>query len=187
MDRPEINELKSLAQKMRRDILINLHKAGSGHPGGSLSMVEILIALYYYKLRHDPKDANWDGRDILILSKGHGAMGLYTILAHRGFFPIDELAKFRKLGSRLQGHIYRGVPGVEASTGSLGQGLSIANGFAYAARLDKKERRVYCVTGDGELDEGQIWEAAMSASHHALDNLCCIVDRNGVQQNGPTE
>lgn len=187
MTKPNIEELKNLARKIRCDILVNLHKAGSGHPGGSLSMVEILISLYYYKLRHDPKNPAWAGRDILVLSKGHGAMGLYTVLARRGFFPVEELANFRKLGSRLQGHIYRGVPGVEASTGSLGQGLSIANGFAYAARLDKADRRVYCITGDGELDEGQIWEAAMSASHHRLDNLVCIVDRNGVQQNGPTE
>lgn len=182
-----VEELKMLAWQIRRDILIMLEKAGSGHPGGSLSAVELLVGLYYYKLRHDPKNPQWAGRDLFVLSKGHGCSVLYTVLAYRGFFPKEELWTFRKLGALLQGHAYRGVPGVEASTGSLGQGLSIACGMAVAAKLGKKDTRVFCLMGDGEIDEGQIWEAAMTASFHKLDNLCGIVDRNGVQQNGPTE
>lgn len=184
---PSLEELKKLAWQTRRDILIMLEKAGSGHPGGSLSAVEILIGLYYYKLRHDPKNPAWPGRDRFVLSKGHGCPVLYTVLANRGFFPKEDLMTFRKLGSRLQGHAFRGVPGVEVSSGSLGQGLSIANGMAVAAKNDKRDTRVYCLMGDGEMDEGQIWEAAMAASFHKLDNLCGIVDRNQVQQNGPTK
>ena len=180
-------EFRKLAWQIRRDILIMLEKAGSGHPGGSLSAVEILIGLYYYKLRHDPKNPAWPGRDRFVISKGHGCPVLYTVLAYRGFFPKEELMTFRKLGSRLQGHAYRGVPGVEASSGSLGQGLSIANGMALVAKADKRDTRVYCLMGDGEMDEGQIWEAAMASSFHKLDNLCGIVDRNKVQQNGPTK
>ena len=184
---PSTEELKKLAWQTRRDILIMLEKAGSGHPGGSLSAVEIMIGLYYYKLRHDPENPGWPDRDRFVLSKGHCCPVLYTILAYRGFFPKEELLTFRKLGSRLQGHAYRGVPGVEASSGSLGQGLSIANGMALAAKADKRDTRVYCLMGDGEMDEGQIWEAAMASSFHRLDNLCGIVDRNKVQQNGPTK
>jgi len=185
--RPEISELQEKARKIRRDILVMLYEAGSGHPGGSLSSVEILLSLYYYKLRHDPSNPSWPERDKFILSKGHGCSALYTVLAHRGFFPREELLTFRKLGSRLQGHAYRGVPGVEASTGSLGQGLSIAHGLALAAKLDHKDTRVYCLMGDGEQDEGEIWEAAMSAGHRQTDNLCGIIDRNKVQQNDQTE
>ncbi len=184
---PSAEELKKLSWQTRRDILIMLEKAGSGHPGGSLSAVEILIGLYYYKLRHDPKNPGWPARDRFVLSKGHGCPVLYTVLAHRGFFPKEELMTFRKLGSRLQGHAFRGVPGVEVSSGSLGQGLSIANGMAVVAKNDKRDTRVYCLMGDGEMDEGQIWEAAMAASFYKLDNLCGIVDRNQVQQNGPTK
>jgi len=184
---PSVEELKKLAWQTRRDILIMLEKAGSGHPGGSLSAVEILIGLYYYKLRHDPKNPGWPARDRFVLSKGHGCPALYTVLANRGFFPKDDLMTFRKLGSRLQGHAFRGVPGVEVSSGSLGQGLSIANGMAVVAKNDKRDTRVYCLMGDGEMDEGQIWEAAMAASFYKLDNLCGIVDRNQVQQNGPTK
>ena len=184
---PSVEELKKLAWQTRRDILIMLEKAGSGHPGGSLSAVEILIGLYYYKLRHDPKNPGWPARDRFVLSKGHGCPVLYTVLANRGFFPKDDLMTFRKLGSKLQGHAFRGVPGVEVSSGSLGQGLSIANGMAVVAKNDKRDTRVYCLMGDGEMDEGQIWEAAMTASFYKLDNLCGIVDRNQVQQNGPTK
>lgn len=184
--RPAPEQLALKAIEVRRDILIMLHAAGSGHPGGSLSEVEILLALYYYKLRHDPKDPAWEGRDRFVLSKGHACPGLYTVLAHRGFFPSEELLTFRKLNSRLQGHAYLGVPGVEASTGSLGQGLSIANGIAIAARGDGKDTRVYCLMGDGEQDEGQIWEAAMTASFRRLDNVCGIIDRNHIQQDSFT-
>lgn len=183
---PELFILKEKAWQIRRDILIMLEAAGSGHPGGSLSSVEILIALYYYKFRHNPKDPKWEDHDKFVLSKGHCCPALYTVLAHRGFFPKEELLTFRKLGSRLQGHAYIGVPGVEASTGSLGQGLSIANGLAMAAKYDGKNSRVYCLMGDGEMDEGQIWEAAMAASFRRLDNLCGILDRNQVQQDSWT-
>ncbi|MBI2854501.1 MAG: transketolase [Chloroflexi bacterium] len=185
-ERPSSALLKQKAYEVRRDILTMLHAAGSGHAGGSLSEVEILLSLYYYKLRNDPGNPRWEGRDKFVLSKGHCCPGLYTVLAHRGFFHREELLTFRKLGSRLQGHAYAGVPGVEASTGSLGQGLSIANGMAIAARHDLTDTRVYCLMGDGELDEGQIWEAAMSASFRHLDNLCGIVDRNHIQQDGFT-
>ena len=186
MKAPSLEELRRLSWQVRRDILIMLEKAGSGHPGGSLSAVEVLVTLYYYKLRHNPKDPAWPGRDWLVLSKGHACPVLYTVLAHRGFFPREELLTFRKLNTRLQGHADRLVPGVDVSTGSLGQGLSIANGLALAFRLDKKDNRVYCVLGDGEMDEGQVWEAAMTASFRHLDNLCAILDRNGLQQDGET-
>ncbi|MDP8263105.1 MAG: transketolase [Candidatus Ancaeobacter aquaticus] len=185
--KPDIAELTELARQTRRTILEVLHEAGSGHPGGSLSLVEILIGLYHYKLRYDPKNPEFNDRDIFILSKGHCCPVLYTVLAKCGFFPEEELMKFRKLGAMLQGHTHRGVPGVELSTGSLGQGLSVANGWALAAKMDNHARRVYCVIGDGEMNEGQIWEAAMTASFRKLDNVCAILDKNKVQQDGPTE
>lgn len=184
--RPGIDDLKERAWRIRRDILIMLAEAGSGHPGGSLSSVEILVALYYYKLRHDPQNPDWDDRDKFVLSKGHCCPVLYTVLAHRGFFPKKELLTFRKLNSRLQGHAYIGVPGVEISTGSLGHGLSVANGLALAARYERKNARVYCLMGDGEMDEGSVWEAAMTAGFRQIDNLCAIVDLNGIQQDSFT-
>lgn len=179
--------LKEKSRQLRMDILTMIHGAKSGHPGGSLSSVELLVGLYYYKLRHNPKEPNWDKRDRFILSKGHSCPALYAVLADCGYFPKEELSTFRKMGARLQGHVYKEVPGVEVSTGSLGQGLSVANGLAIAARYDKKEIRIYCLMGDGEIDEGQIWEAAMSAGFRRLDNLCGILDRNRVQQDGPTD
>lgn len=179
--------LKNIAKNVRKDIIRMIYEAGSGHPGGSLSCVEILVVLYFYKMRIDPQNPRWQNRDIFILSKGHCCPALYTALAHKGFFPKEELLTFRRLNSRLQGHAYKGVPGVEASTGSLGQGLSIANGMAIASKYDKKDIRVYCLLGDGEIDEGQVWEAAMSASFRRLDNLCAIIDRNKVQQDGRTD
>lgn len=178
--------LKGIAKSVRRDILNMIYEAGSGHPGGSLSSVEILVTLYFYKMNTNPKNPSWPNRDIFILSKGHCCPALYAILAAKGFFPREELRTFRKLNSRLQGHAYKGVPGVEASTGSLGQGLSIANGMAIAARYDKRKIRVYCLLGDGEIDEGQVWEAVMSASFRKLDNLCAIIDKNSIQQDGRT-
>lgn len=159
--------------------------AGSGHPGGSLSAVEILISLYYYKMRHKPGNPHWPLRDRFILSKGHACPVVYITLANAGYFPKEELSTFRRLGSRLQGHIYNGVPGVELSTGSLGQGLSVANGIALGAKVRDADFKVYCLLGDGEIQEGQIWEAAMSAGHRKLDNLCAILDCNKVQENGP--
>lgn len=182
--RPDVKRLKKKAVEIRKDILTMLEKAKSGHTGGSLSCVEILLSLYYYKLRYDPKNPQWEMRDRFILSKGHGCPALYAVIADVGYFPREELWTLRKLGSRLQGHPQLGLPGLEISSGSLGQGLSIANGMALGLRLDGKPSRVYCLIGDGEMNEGQIWEAAMTASHYNLDNLCAVVDRNHFQIDG---
>ncbi|MBI2935093.1 MAG: transketolase [Chloroflexi bacterium] len=186
LQQPSLDELQEICRQVRRDILIMLEHAGSGHPGGSLSAVEILVTLYWVKLKNNPGEPTWPERDRFILSKGHCCPVLYTVLAHRGFFPREELMTFRRLNSRLQGHAYRGTPGVEASTGSLGQGLSIANGMALAARMDGLKHRIYCLIGDGEMGEGQIWEAAMTAYFRKLSNVCAILDRNLVQQDAET-
>jgi len=182
--RPDIKELKIRAIGIRRDILVMLEAAKSGHTGGSLSEVEILLSLYGYKLRFDPARPDWEMRDRFILSKGHGCPALYAVLAEAGFFPKEELRTLRKMGSRLQGHPQLGLPGLEISSGSLGQGLSIANGIALGLKLDGKPCRAYCLIGDGEANEGQIWEAAMTAAHYNLDNLCAIMDRNRFQIDG---
>jgi transketolase len=182
---PNLEEFKKLAKKFRREILEMIHTAGSGHPGGSLSAVELLIALYYYKMNIKPNDPKWPLRDRFIMSKGHASPVVYTTLANRGFFPVQELSTFRKLGARLQGHVHIGVPGVELSTGSLGQGPSVACGIALGAKVRKVNFRIYCLIGDGEMQEGQVWEAAMTAAHHKLDNLVIILDANKVQENGP--
>ena len=179
------DSLKEMARQYRREILEMITEAGSGHPGGSLSAVEILISLYECKMRHRPAEPDWPMRDRFVMSKGHASPALYVTLANCGYFPKAELATFRKLGSRLQGHVYAGVPGVELSTGSLGQGFSVANGIALGARLRGADFRVYCLLGDGEIQEGQVWEAAMTAAHRRLDNVCVILDCNGVQENGP--
>ncbi len=185
---PNLQELKRLTIELRSTILRMIAKAGSGHPGGSLSMVELLVGLYWYKLRHDPKRPDWPDRDVFLLSKGHGCPALYAVLAQRAYFPKEELMTLRRYGTRLQGHPERGsVPGVEMSSGSLGQGLSIANGMALADRLDRCARRIYCLMGDGEIQEGQVWEAAMTAHHHQLDSVCAIIDANQLQQNGPVK
>jgi transketolase len=181
----KIKALKEQARRMRIDILKMLHGSGSGHTGGSLSAADIMTALYFYKMKYDPKNPDWKGRDYFILSKGHAAPVLYTTLAHAGFLETSELCTLRKLGSRLQGHPdSKYLPGVEISTGSLGQGLSVACGIALSQKLDKVPNRVYAVLGDGELQEGQIWEAAMTAAHYKLDNLCVLVDNNGLQIDG---
>jgi transketolase len=180
-----IDDLKEKSRQFRREILETIARAGSGHPGGSLSELELLISLYYYKMRHKPDQPDWPLRDRFILSKGHACPGLYVVLANCGYFPKEELKTFRKLGARLQGHVYRAVPGVEHNTGSLGQGLSVANGIALGARIRDVNFNVYCLLGDGEIQEGSIWEAAMTASHHKLDNVCAILDYNRVQENGP--
>ena len=186
MQRPDIEQLKQKAVDIRKTILKMLTEAESGHPGGSLSCVEIILGLYECKLRHDPTNPSREDRDRFVLSKGHACPTLYAVLAERGYFPKEELMTLRKIGSRLQGHPHHGLPGIEAATGSLGQGLSIALGMALAAKMDKKENvRVYCVMGDGEQNEGQIWEAAMSASHYKADNLCGIIDENKLQIDGP--
>ena len=174
-------ELREIARAVRRDILLAITEAGSGHPGGSLSETDILVALYYCVLRHDPKNPAWPDRDRFVLSKGHACPGLYTVLAHRGYFPKADLSTFRKLGSHLQGHAKIGTPGVEMSAGSLGQGLSFGIGVALAGRVDGRSYRTYVLLGDGECDEGQVWEAAMSAAHYKVDTLTAIVDRNGIQ------
>jgi transketolase len=181
----DLDALKERARQFRKEILEMIAEAGSGHPGGSLSAVEILISLYFCKMRHRPDDPAWPLRDRFIMSKGHASPALYVTLANRGYFPKEELKTFRKLGSRLQGHVHVGVPGVELSTGSLGQGLSVANGIALGAKMRKAGFKVYCLLGDGEIQEGQVWEAAMTAPHHRLDNICAILDYNKVQENGP--
>lgn len=177
---------EDIARRLRRHIVTSTTAAGSGHPSTSLSMVELLTVLYFGGvLRYDPQAPDDPARDVFVLSKGHGAPGLYAVLAEAGFFPVEELATLRRLGSPLEGHPnMRRLPGVEASTGSLGQGLSMGIGHALAARLDGRDVRVYVMTGDGELGEGQVWEAAMYAGNHGLDNLTWIVDRNGFQQTG---
>ncbi|MFQ5861474.1 MAG: transketolase [Dehalococcoidia bacterium] len=170
-----------MAQELRRTVVTMIATAGSGHPGGSLSAVELLTALYFRVLRHKPEDPRWPDRDRFILSKAHGVPILYAILARCGYFPQEELGTLRKLNSRLQGHAHIMTPGVEMSGGSLGHGLSFGIGVALAGRVDGKDYRVYVLLGDGECDEGQVWEAAMAAAHYKLDHLTAIVDRNRIQ------
>ena len=181
--------LRDIAIKIRKLVITSLAEAGSGHLGGSLGLVDIFTSLYFSVLNHNPLDPGWPGRDRVILSIGHVAPVLYSTLALSGYFPVEELKTLRKFGSRLQGHPGRdhGLPGLELSTGSLGQGLSVAVGMAIAAKMDGKDHRIYTIHGDGELQEGSIWEAAMSAAHHNLGNLTAIVDRNGLQIDGKTE
>jgi transketolase len=186
---PDIDALRERARIIRRHIVEMLHEAASGHPGGSLSAVEIVTALYFAGfLRHDPARPDWPERDRFVLSKGHGVPVQYAALAEAGYLPAEELKTLRRIDSRLQGHPVLGTaPGIEASTGSLGQGLSIALGMALAARLDGRDYRVYALLGDGECQEGQVWEAAMAAGHHRPDNLIAIVDYNKFQLDGAIE
>lgn len=181
-------ELSEIANDMRQDIVRMISKAGSGHPGGSLSCIDILTALYFGDvMKYDPANPKWDGRDYFILSKGHAAPALYAALAHAGYFPREELDTLRQLGSRLQGHPDSNLlPGVEVGTGSLGQGLSIACGLACGLRLKGNDRTVFTILGDGEAQEGQVWEAATFAVHEGIDNLVAILDANGLQIDGPT-
>ncbi|MBI2075757.1 MAG: transketolase [Candidatus Aenigmarchaeota archaeon] len=183
----DLEKLEQTARQIRRHVIQMTYDAGSGHPGGSLSETDILTALYFYKMRYDPKNPEWPDRDRFVLSKGHGAPAFYAVLAEAGFFGLDELKNLRKINHLLQGHPSNETPGVEISSGSLGQGLSVANGIALAGKLDKKTYHVYVLLGDGELDEGQVWEAAMTAGHYKLDNITAIIDRNGIQQTGKTE
>ena len=174
-----------MAKKVRRGIIEEVYKAQSGHPGGSLSVADILTVLYFDELNVDEKNPKWEDRDRLVLSKGHCSPALYSCLANRGFFDVEKLTTFRNIESKLQGHPdMTKVPGVDMTTGSLGQGLSAANGMAIAGKMDKKNYRVYCILGDGEIEEGQIWEAAMASSKYKLDNLCVIVDNNNLQIDG---
>lgn len=184
-----IADLETIARRLRRHAIRSIAQANSGHPGGSLSAAEIVTALYFGGvLKHDPKRPDWPDRDRFILSKGHGAPILYAALAERGYFPVEELMSLRQINSRLQGHPVQGVtPGVEASTGSLGQGLSIGIGHALAGRLDGKLYRTWVLLGDGECQEGQVWEAAMAAPNYELDTLTAIVDFNRYQLDGAVE
>ena len=179
------SELKKTANEIRKDIVTAVHSAKSGHPGGSLSAADIFTYLYFEEMNIDPKNPKWEDRDRFVLSKGHVAPGLYSTLAERGFFPKEDLTTLRHTGSYLQGHPdMKHIPGVDMSSGSLGQGLSVAVGMAAAGKFDKKDYRVYSLTGDGEIQEGQIWEAAMWAGFKKLDNLCVIVDNNNLQIDG---
>ena len=183
MDRDSILEM---CATIRADILVMLNKAKSGHPGGSLSAVELVTVLYFGGiLKYDAKNPKWEGRDVFLLSKGHACPVVYAALARAGFFSLDELGTLRKVGSILQGHPNAKLtPGIDCSSGSLGQGLSIANGLGLAFKKQAVPNRVYCLMGDGELQEGQIWEAAMTSAHHKIDNICAIVDSNGIQLDG---
>lgn len=184
----DIEELKEIAKNIRKGIIEAVYNGQSGHPGGSLSIADIMTVLYFYEMNIDPNMPKKEDRDRLVLSKGHCAPALYSTLAHRGYFDVEELKKLRKIDSRLQGHPdMNKVPGVDMTTGSLGQGLSAANGMAIAGKLDKKNYRVYCIMGDGEIEEGQVWEAAMASNKYKLDNLCVIVDNNNLQIDGTIE
>lgn len=178
-------ELQKIANEVRKGIITSTHSAKAGHPGGSLSAADIFTYLYFEELKVDPKNPAWEERDRFVLSKGHTAPGLYAALAHKGFFPVEDLVTLRKVGSYLQGHpSMKSVPGVDMSTGSLGQGISTAVGMAIAGKMDNKDYRVYTLLGDGEIQEGQVWEAAMMAGFKHLDNLVAIVDNNGLQIDG---
>lgn len=181
-------ELKKTANQIRKGIVSAVHSAKAGHPGGSLSAADIFTYLYFEEMNVDPENPGMEDRDRFVLSKGHTAPGLYAALAYRGFFPVEDLVTLRRLGSYLQGHpCMNHMEGIDMSSGSLGQGISVAAGMALAAKMDHKTYRVYTLLGDGELQEGQVWEAAMFAGHHKLDHLVVIVDNNGLQIDGPVE
>ena len=183
----KIKELEDIARETRKWVIKMTHKAGSGHPGGSLSATDILTALYFHSMTHHPEDPTWEDRDRFILSKGHAAPALYATLAQAGYFDVKELIHLRELGHMLQGHPdAKRTPGIEASTGSEGQGLSMGIGMALGARLDRRFNRIYVMIGDGEMNCGQIWEGAMAAAHFKVDNLTVFVDANGLQLDGPT-
>lgn len=184
----DVKELEKIANEIRIGIVKEVYNGKSGHPGGSLSCADILAVLYFNQMNIDPKDPKSGARDRFVLSKGHASPALYSTLASRGYFDKEKLTTFRGIDSILQGHPdMKHIPGVDMSTGSLGQGLSCANGMAMASKLNRDGNRVYCLVGDGEIEEGQIWEAAMSASHYKLDNLCVIVDNNNLQIDGSIE
>ena len=184
----DISQLKEIARQVRLDIIESTFAAGSGHPGGSMSAVEVIVALYYREMNYRPQEPHWPDRDRFILSKGHACPAQYAVLARVGFFPHEELKDLRKLGSILQGHPdMLKTPGLDASTGSLGMGLSYGNGVALAGGIDRKDYRVYVMLGDGEMQEGEIWESAMTAAHRKLDNLCAILDYNKLQIDGFNE
>ncbi len=177
--------LKAKGQLLRRDCIRCIGVGVAGHVGGSCSAADLVAALYFYKLKYDPKNPEWEGRDYFLLSKGHVAILQYSALAEAGFFPVEDLLHCKDVGFYLQGHPHLGTPGIEAGTGSLGQGLSLGLGMALGLKMDQKDNRVYVLVGDGEMDEGQIWEAAMAAGSYQMDNLCAIIDNNGLQCVGP--
>ena len=184
----DVQELNEIAKNIRVKILHMLTRAGSGHTGGSLSAVDVAVAIYFSKMNFDPANPLWEKRDRFIMSKGHAAPLMYAIMAEAGYFPKKTIETLRTIESPLQGHpCCRKLPGIEVSTGSLGQGLSVANGMALGLKLDNNPARVYCIMGDGEIQEGQIWEAAMTAAHYKIDNICGVVDNNGLQIDGPVE
>lgn len=181
----KLDELQAIAKRIRRDIIRMTAAAQTGHPGGSLSCTDIMVAIYWGVLRHDPRNPRWPERDRFVMSKGHASPAMYATLAEAGYFPTEELLTFRQLGSRLQGHNVMGnPPGVEMSAGALGMGLSFSLGLALAARLDGKDWHVYCLLSDGDSQEGQTWEAMLACAHHGVDNLTAIVDRNHIQNDG---
>ena len=185
MDQKRVTELSIIANNVRKNALTAVYNAASGHPGGSLSIADVLTLLYFEVMNVDPKNPKMENRDRLVLSKGHTAPALYGVLAERGYFPKEDMKTFRHIGSYLQGHPdMNKVPGVDMSTGSLGQGVSVAGGMALAAKLDGKDYRVYSILGDGELEEGQVWEQAMFAPHYKLDNFTIFIDNNGLQIDG---
>ena len=187
MDKNRIDKLKKIANEIRKESLIMIYRAQSGHPGGSLSEADILAALYFYKLKLDPKKQDWEDRDRFVLSKGHACPAYYATLAIKGFFDKKKLKSYRKINGLLQGHPELKIPGVDHAGGSLGQGIPVANGMALACKLDKKNYKVYVLIGDGEAQEGIVWEASMSAAFYKLDNLVYILDKNKVQQTGITK
>ena len=186
MDKNKLTELKKIANEIRKESLIMIHRAQSGHPGGSLSEADLLAALYFYKLRINPKKPDLEDRDRFVLSKGHACPAYYATLAKKGFFDKKKLEGFRKINNMLQGHPELKTPGVDHAGGSLGQGVAVANGIALAGKLDKKDYKIYVLIGDGEAQEGVVWEASMSAAFYKLDNLIYILDKNQVQQTGKT-
>ncbi len=184
----DVKELENIAKKIRIGIIEQVYNGKSGHPGGSLSCADILTVLYFNQMNINPENPKAEARDRFVLSKGHASPALYSTLAHRGFFDVEELKTFRNIESKLQGHPdMNKVPGVDMTTGSLGQGLSVANGMALSSKLNSNGLRVYCLVGDGEIQEGQVWEAAMSSAHYKLDNLCLIVDNNNLQIDGEVD
>ena len=180
--------LSVIAREVRKDILKMTSAVNSGHPGGAMSATDIIVTLYYYKMRHNPEEPKWEKRDRFVLSKGHVCPALYSVLARTGYFPLEKLNEFRRIDGDLQGHPdMRKTIGIEISTGSLGHGIGAAVGMALALKLDKSDSRVYCMIGDGEAQEGSVWEATMAASHYNLDNLCVILDNNNLQIDGPVD
>ena len=182
-----ILELKQKAKQFRKEIIDVVYRAQSGHPGGSLSEIDMLVGLYYHKLNVDPSNPKWEDRDRFVLSKGHASPGLYVVLADKGYFPKSELEGFRKINRMLQGHPELNTPGIDFAGGSLGQGICFALGIALACRLDKRNCKVYAMIGDGETQEGAVWEASMAAAFHKLDNFIVILDKNQVQETGKTK